>query len=58
MWLNSDLGQEILASILAFYRFPGETFVGSPARIRALRRALQRAGRKESNGLDRGKGEP
>lgn len=58
MWLNSDLGPQILASILAFYRFPDETFVGSPARVRALRRALQRAGRKETNGLDRGKGEP
>ncbi len=58
MWLNSNMGSEILASILAYYRFPAETFVGSPARVSALRRVLQEAGRKEGNGLDRGKGEP
>jgi spermidine synthase len=58
MWLNSYMGTEILASILAYYRFPDETFVGSPARVRALRRALQGAGRKEGNSLDQGKGEP
>jgi spermidine synthase len=52
MWLNSDMGPAILASILASYRFPGETFVGSPARVRVLRRALQEAGRKEGNDLD------
>jgi hypothetical protein len=58
MSLNSDMGTAILASILAYYRFPDETFVGSPERVRALRKALQGAGRKERNGLDRGKGEP
>ncbi len=58
MWLNSNMGTEILASILAYYRFPAETFVGSPARVSALRRVLHEAGRKEGNGLDRGKGEP
>jgi spermidine synthase len=58
MWLNSYRGTEILASILAYYRFPDETFVGSPARVRALGKALQAAGRKEGNGLDRGLGEP
>jgi spermidine synthase len=58
MWLNSYLGTEILASILAYYRFPGETFVGSPARVRALRSALQEVGRKEGKGLDRDKGGP
>jgi spermidine synthase len=58
MWLNADMGTEILTSILAYYRFPGETFVGSPSRVRVLRRALQGAGRKEGNDLDRGKGGP
>jgi spermidine synthase len=47
MWLNSDLGTEILSSILSHYRFPDETFVGSPQRIRGLKEALLEAGRKE-----------
>src|SRR5208282_4293733 len=33
MWLNSNLGDRILASILAYYRFPDQTFVGSPEAI-------------------------
>ena len=33
MWLNSDMGQEILSGILAYYRFPDRTFVGSPEAI-------------------------
>jgi spermidine synthase len=46
MWLNSNLGERILAGILAHYRFPDQTFVGSPETIRALKQALYRAGRK------------
>jgi spermidine synthase len=55
MSLNSYEGTEILASILAHYRFPDETFAGSPARVRALRESLKGAGRKESSRLDRGR---
>jgi spermidine synthase len=48
MWLNSYIGERILASIFANYRFPDRTFVGSPEGIHALRQALDRAGRKAS----------
>jgi spermidine synthase len=48
MWLNSYMGTEILNSILNHYRFPGDTFVGSPQRLQALRNALTEAGRKEN----------
>ena len=34
MWLNSNMGERILSSILAYYRFPDQTFVGSPEGIR------------------------
>jgi spermidine synthase len=47
MWLNSYMGSEILSSILANYHFPNETFVGSPARVQALKAALEGTGRKE-----------
>ncbi len=40
MWLNSYMGQEILASMLAYYRFPDQTFVGSPDTVDTLRQAL------------------
>ena len=53
MWLNSNMGEQILASILAHYRFPDQTFVGSAERIDALKRALYRTGRKEPAGLIR-----
>src|SRR4029077_1062206 len=46
MWLNSDIGERILAGILWSYQFPDQTFVGSPDGIHALQRALDRAGRK------------
>ncbi len=36
MWLNSYIGERILASILAHYRFPDQTFVGSPQGIDTL----------------------
>ena len=35
--LNSIKGTEILSGMLAHYRFPEQTFVGSPARLRAVR---------------------
>jgi spermidine synthase len=51
MWLNSNMGDQILSSILAYYRFPDQTFVGSPEGIYALKQALTWAGRKASPGL-------
>jgi spermidine synthase len=45
MWLNSNMAAKILSSIHAYYRFPDQTFVGSPERIHALIQALDRAGR-------------
>jgi spermidine synthase len=53
MWLNSHMGARILSGILAYYRFPDRTFVGSPEGIHALKQALNRAGRKASAGLVR-----
>ncbi len=50
MWLNSYMGTQILYSILAHYRFPEQTFVGSPARVQALREALAGAGRRDVAG--------
>jgi hypothetical protein len=47
------MGEGILSSILAYYRFPDRTFVGSPEAIHALKQALDRAGRKSSAGLAR-----
>jgi spermidine synthase len=46
LWLNSDMGERILSSILAHYRFPDETFVGSEESINALEQALEQEGRK------------
>ena len=46
MSLNSDMGRRILSGILAYYRFPDRTFVGSPAAIEALKEAwLRKIGR-------------
>jgi spermidine synthase len=55
MWLDSNMGTQILSSILAYYRFPDQTFVGSSERIHALKQALNWAGRKPSAGLARGR---
>ena len=41
MWLNFDMGEQILSSILAHYRFPDQTFIGSPESIQALKQALE-----------------
>ena len=46
MWLNSQAPEQIRSSILEHYRFPDQTFVGSPEVIRVLKRALGRAGRR------------
>jgi len=51
MWLNSQMGERILSSILAYYRFPDQTFVGSPEGVDALKAALEEEGRKSSAGL-------
>jgi hypothetical protein len=45
MWLNANLRAEILSGILAHYRFPEKTFVGSPETVQVLKLALIRAGR-------------
>jgi hypothetical protein len=45
MSLNAVMGDAILASILKYYRFPDQTFVGSPDRIHALKEALEQRGR-------------
>jgi len=42
MSLNSYMGERVLSSILAYYRFPDRTFVGSPERIEVLKQALDR----------------
>ena len=46
MWLNSNLGDQILSSILAYYRFPDQTFIGSPEAVDTLKQALEDEGRK------------
>ena len=51
MWLNSDIADRILASIVAYYRFPDQTFVGSPERVSELEQALEEERRKPSGGL-------
>jgi len=53
MSFNSNMGIQILSSILAYYRFPDQTFVGSPEALDALKRALEAEGRKASAGLAR-----
>jgi spermidine synthase len=40
MWLNTQMASGILSSILKYYRFPEETFKGSPQRLAFLRAAL------------------
>ncbi len=50
MWLNTNVGQQILAGIFSNYRFPDRTFVGSKDRIQALKQALNRAGRRSPAG--------
>jgi spermidine synthase len=47
LWLNSNMGSRILSGILRFYRFPDETFVGSPEGVQSLKQALERMGRRD-----------
>ncbi len=53
MGFNSNLGTQILATMLAHYRFPDQTFVGSQETIDALKRALEEEGRKAPGGRAR-----
>jgi spermidine synthase len=47
MYFNSYLSTTILESILSYYRFPGNLFVGSGGRIGILKQALRDQGRRE-----------
>jgi spermidine synthase len=49
MWFNSNMGQQILSGILAHYRFPDQTFVGSADSVATLKQALSRVGRKTAS---------
>jgi spermidine synthase len=40
MWVNSYMAEQIRSSIRAHFRFPDETFVGSPESVHALKQAL------------------
>ena len=51
MWFNTSMGEQILSSILAHYRFPSQTFIGSPETIEALKQALDQLGRKAPAGV-------
>ena len=46
MGLNSDMGGQIVSSMLEHYRFPDSTFVGSPESVDALQQALEQDRRK------------
>jgi spermidine synthase len=50
MWLNSSMGDEILSSILEYYRFPEQTFVGSSEALETLKGALDEQGRHAARG--------
>jgi hypothetical protein len=47
MALNTDLAPRILMGLRRYYRFPKETFVGTPESVDALKHALSQEGRKE-----------
>ena len=51
MWLNSQMGEKILSSIRAYYRFPDQIFVGSPENVDSLKQVLDDEGRKASTGV-------
>ena len=51
MGLNSDMGERIQSSIVAYYRFPDQTFVGSPENVESLKQVLDEEGRKASTGV-------
>jgi spermidine synthase len=48
MYFNSYLSTTILQNILAYYRFPENVFMGSPANIGVLRQTLLMAGRRDN----------
>ena len=45
MWLNTQMGPQILASMFQYYQFPTDIFVGSTPRLQALKTALEAVGR-------------
>jgi spermidine synthase len=47
MYFNSYLSNKILQSILYYYRFPEDVFVGSSGRVWVLKQALAQQGRRE-----------
>jgi spermidine synthase len=47
MWFNSYLSTSILQSILQYYHFPDDFFVGSAERLAMLKQVLSDAGRRE-----------
>jgi len=47
MWLNSYLGTRIFQSILCYYRFPDNIFVGPDLYLNSLKMALAQGGRRE-----------
>jgi spermidine synthase len=49
MWLNSDMSERNLSSILAYCRFPDQTFVGSQESIDVLKQALDQENRGKAN---------
>jgi spermidine synthase len=50
--LNTDMGETIVSSILAHYRFPDQSFVGSTEAVEALKRALDQERQKSPTDLD------
>jgi spermidine synthase len=56
MSLGPDMSQRILATILAHYRFPDQTFVGSPVSLNTLKEALKQEGRGSAAGQAQGGG--
>jgi hypothetical protein len=47
MYFNSYLSTKILQSILSYYRFPEDLFVGSGQNINFLKESLRNQGRRE-----------
>ncbi len=54
MSFNFNMGTQVLSSMLAYYRFPDKTFVGSPETIDTLKRALEEEGRKAPASVAKG----
>jgi spermidine synthase len=46
LWLNSNVGAEILPEILVYYKFPDDLFIGSDESINRLKLQLRASGRK------------